>query len=99
MNILDITEKALPFFQIMSRTSDGEWTRFSLTPFATPEEAEKKREEIAAELGVDRDRLRVFKYDEHDWRYDLITLIIKDGDANRRCLSVLRSSTLVDALR
>jgi hypothetical protein len=103
MHATEITREMLPFFQILAHSDERGWYVFTQEPFATKEEAEKHRQTIIAELqgeyeAIDRN-LRVVHYDHWDWQADLVVSVLKDADATRRALMILRPETLLDVLK
>lgn len=100
MNIWEIDSAKLPYFMIESFNTQHEvWQRFTHEPFDSEADAEAHKQKIIEEYKVDPRNLRVTFYTADHWRADLIKLILKDEDAIRRGLSVLRSETLADLLR
>jgi hypothetical protein len=103
MDILEITMASFPLYLIESRVKSEEgngmaWTRFTKNPIATSADATAHRERCVAEYGSFGE-FQIVEYTPALWQRDLIEVVLKDPDAVRRGLSVLRPETLADLLK
>lgn len=80
--------------------NEPEWYVFTEEPFDNKEHAEIHRLLILKEYPSTKpENVRVGLYTQERWRDDLVRAMLKDEDALRRALSLLRPETLVDLLR
>lgn len=97
MDIFKINESMFPMHFIETHTIVG-WHRFTIEPFADPQEAEEHRQKIIAETKCSPDVLRVAEYKPDMWQKDLIEAILGDKLSLCRLLFKLPVTTLLEAM-
>lgn len=93
MNILNITEKDLPVYNVKQYVNGG-WYYINSSPFATLQLAEK----WIAEYNSDKTTM-IEQYDKELWREDLIKRIIQDETSMRAALSWFSNEFFVGILK
>ena len=100
MEITEITEDKLPFFNIEIQMDDQSWNQWCCTPFATEQEALEHREKILKQWShFAPDRVRVGPYTIEHWRQDLVNLVMQDRAITKSAVEQLSSQTMLALLR
>ena len=100
MLITEVTADMLPLWQIETLRDNTFWAAWTIEPFRTRTEALAHLDLLRAEYpDFPHEQSRVAQYTTEHWRADLIKATMKDDDAVRRALSILRTETLADLLK